>query len=173
MVGVPAYWQDWTLTRSMSPKLLDVLKMADVISPWTVGRYSTPSEAAKYADNTLKPDLKWCQRQGINYDASSFPGFQLVQHERSAIQVRFPGCRGNFYGHNFRRQRKAGVSMVYVAMFDEVDEGTAIFKCANNVPVGQQSKFLTFDGMPSDFIKAGGEWHQINSKRTDDKKRSR
>lgn len=41
--------------------------------------------------------------------------------------------------------------MLYVAMFDEVDEGTAIFKCVNNVPVGEQSKFVTFEGLPSDF----------------------
>ena len=41
--------------------------------------------------------------------------------------------------------------MVYVAMFDEVDEGTAIFKCVNDVPVGQKSKFVTFEGLPSDF----------------------
>jgi len=38
-----------------------------------------------------------------------------------------------------------------VAMFDEVDEGTAIFKCVNEVPVGQASKFLGFEGLPSDF----------------------
>ena len=39
--------------------------------------------------------------------------------------------------------------MIYVAMFDEVDEGTAIFKCTNNPPVGQ-SRFLTYEGLPSD-----------------------
>jgi hypothetical protein len=41
--------------------------------------------------------------------------------------------------------------MIYVAMFDEVDEGTAIFKCANEVPVGTASKFLNFEGLPSDY----------------------
>jgi hypothetical protein len=41
--------------------------------------------------------------------------------------------------------------MLYVAMFDEVDEGTAIFKCSNDVPVGQESQFATFEGLPSDF----------------------
>ena len=41
--------------------------------------------------------------------------------------------------------------MVYVAMFDEVDEGTAIFKCANDVPTGTKSQFQTMDGLPSDF----------------------
>src|SRR5260221_3787894 len=42
-------------------------------------------------------------------------------------------------------------------MFDEVDEGTAIFKCANNVPVGEKSKFITYDGLPSDhYLKMVG-----------------
>ena len=40
--------------------------------------------------------------------------------------------------------------MIYVAMFDEIDEGTAIFKIARNVPVGE-SKFIPLDdGIPSD-----------------------
>jgi hypothetical protein len=39
--------------------------------------------------------------------------------------------------------------MIYVAMFDEVDEGTAIFKCTNTPPVGT-SPFLTYEGLPSD-----------------------
>ena len=39
--------------------------------------------------------------------------------------------------------------MVYQAMFDEVDEGTAIFKCTDKTPVGV-SKFLDFEGLPSD-----------------------
>ena len=34
-------------------------------------------------------------------------------------------------------------------MFDEIDEGTAIFKCANEVPVGE-SPFLSYEGVPSD-----------------------
>ena len=33
---------------------------------------------------------------------------------------------------------QAGAEMIYVAMFDEIDEGTAIFKCAKKVPVGKK-----------------------------------
>jgi hypothetical protein len=39
--------------------------------------------------------------------------------------------------------------MIYVAMFDEVDEGTAIFKCTNGPPVGA-NRFLTYEGLPND-----------------------
>ena len=40
--------------------------------------------------------------------------------------------------------------MLYVAMFDEVDEGTAIFKCTNQPPVGSGARFLSYEGLPSD-----------------------
>lgn len=38
--------------------------------------------------------------------------------------------------------------MLYVAMFDEMDEGTAIMKCANHLPVGVQ--LCDYEGMPTD-----------------------
>ena len=38
---------------------------------------------------------------------------------------------------------------LYVAMFDEMNESTAIFKCTNDPPVGP-SNFMTYDGLPSD-----------------------
>ena len=37
--------------------------------------------------------------------------------------------------------------MLYIAMFDEVNEGTAIFKCTNDVVSGC---FCTYEGLPSD-----------------------
>ena len=39
--------------------------------------------------------------------------------------------------------------MIYQAMFDEMDEGTAIFKCTNDPPEGA-SRFVTLEGLPSD-----------------------
>ena len=39
--------------------------------------------------------------------------------------------------------------MLYVAMFDELDEGTAIFKTTSDVPVGD-SKFVAEPAVKSD-----------------------
>jgi hypothetical protein len=39
--------------------------------------------------------------------------------------------------------------MIYQAMFDEMDEGTAIFKVTNAPPVGE-SRFVTLEGLGSD-----------------------
>ena len=48
--------------------------------------------------------------------------------------------------------------MLYIAMFDEVNEGTAIFKCTDNPPVGKEIQFVGMDGMPSDhYLWLSGE----------------
>jgi len=52
--------------------------------------------------------------------------------------------------------------MIYVAMFDEVDEATAIFKCTNEPPTGNGGKFITYEGLPSDYyLKLTGKAGQL------------
>jgi hypothetical protein len=43
-----------------------------------------------------------------------------------------------------------GATMLYVAIFEEVNEGTAIFKCCNTPSVSNVAKFIGMDGNPSD-----------------------
>ena len=150
MVGVPAHWRDLEMDATSDPKLLELLKSADIISPWTVGRYINTNGAAMYAQKMVKPDLDWCAAQKIDYLPVVYPGFSWFNMYGENFN-HVPRQRGQFLWTQFLQDKSAGASMVYVAMFDEVDEGTAIFKCANDVPVGQQSKFLNFEGLPSDF----------------------
>jgi hypothetical protein len=157
MVGVPAHWRELDNDAVNDPKLLEIIGMADVVSPWTVGRYANPTEASSYAKKSIKPDLAWCRRHTIDYMPVVFPGFSWYNMYGEKFNL-VPRLRGQFLWSQFLGARQAGASMVYVAMFDEVDEGTAIFKCANNVPMGHDSKFLTFDGLPSDYyLKLVGE----------------
>ncbi len=150
MLGVPTNWRELKGDAVNDPELLKIAAMADIISPWTVGRYSSPVGADGYATNTLKPDLAWCRERGIDCLPVVFPGFSW-HNMNSGPSDQIPRMQGKFLWTQFSDAKKAGVSMVYVAMFDEVDEGTAIFKCVNDVPQGQQSEFVTYENLPSDF----------------------
>ena len=61
-----------------------------------------------------------------------------------AVLNHIPRNKGNFIWKQFAGAINAGAEMIYVAMFDEIDEATAIFKVAHEVPVGQ-SKFVPMD----------------------------
>ncbi len=165
MLGVPTNWRELTGDAVSDPALLEIIAMADVVSPWTVGRYGNPDGAARYAKNTLKPDLAWCRQRNIDFLPVVFPD-SVGYNMKGGPSDQIPRLRGEFLWSQFREAKRADVSMVYVAMFDEVDEGTAIFKCVNDVPLGQKSKFVTFEGLPSDFyLKNGRRGHQADSRR--------
>jgi hypothetical protein len=78
-----------------------------------------------------------------------FPGFS--RHNLNGDPLgSIPRRDGRFFWAQIVAAKKAGAEMLYVAMFDEVDEGTAIFKCTNNPPANEGVQFLTLDGLPSD-----------------------
>lgn len=150
MLGVPANWRELRGDAVNDPQLLAIAALADILSPWTVGRYADPAGAARYAEKNLQPDLAWCNERGIDYLPVVFPGFSWHNMKGGPLD-QIPRRHGQFLWSQFYQAKRAGAAMVYVAMFDEVDEGTAIFKCANDVPVGEKSQFVTFDGLPSDY----------------------
>jgi hypothetical protein len=157
MLGVPTYWREQKADTVTDPQLHDLLACADVISPWTVGRYHTPAQAEHYAQTVMKPDIEWCAAHKLDFLPVVFPGFSWHNMYGAALDA-VPRLRGQLFWTEFCQARRAGAKMVYVAMFDEVDEGTAIFKCTNNVPSGVQSQFLTYEGLPSDtYLKLAGQ----------------
>lgn len=157
MLGTPTYWRTLERDAVADAALHDLLKKVDVISPWTVGRYHSPSTAQKYVQQVATPDLQWCQQQKIDYLPVIFPGFSwhnMYGAELNAV----PRLKGDFFRSQFEAHLQAGASMLYVAMFDEVDEATAIFKCSNTVPQGDAASFVTYEGLPSDhYLRLAGE----------------
>jgi len=153
MLGVPTGWR--TLNRdSVNDKALHrIISQADIVSPWTVGRYRSPQEAWKHAESVIRADIEWTMQKKLDFLPVVFPGFswQNLQktHHRSTKLNQIPRLKGQFLWSQGVAFKQAGAEMLYVAMFDEIDEGTAIFKCSNDPPVGESS-FVTYEGLPSD-----------------------
>jgi len=153
VLGVPSGWREQKADAAKDPRILDVLRKADVVSPWTVGRYRTPEEAAAHAEKLGKPDLAWCRAEKKDYLPVVFPGFSWHNMHGGPFD-QIPRLKGRFLWSQLAALKRADAAMIYVAMFDEVDEATAIFKCTNDVPAG---KFVTYEGLPSDFyLKLAG-----------------
>ena len=150
MLGVPSWWREQKRDAVTDKSLHDVLKKADVLSPWTIGRYRSPREASLHASRVWKPDLYWCAKQKLEFLPVVFPGFSW-KHLHGGKLDDIPRLKGKFLWTQITSAKQVGAEMIYVAMFDEVDEGTAIFKCSNDPPVGEDVSFLTYDGLPTDY----------------------
>lgn len=150
LVGVPSGWRTLDRDAIADPALHATLLEADIISPWTVGRYRSPEDAARHAQSCWVPDLAWCRRHGKDYLPVVFPGFSWHNMRPESPQDLVPRLQGRFFWRQLVEARRAGAAALYVAMFDELDEATAIFKCSGDPPAGA-STFLTFEGLPSDY----------------------
>jgi hypothetical protein len=144
MLGVPNDWVTWSGDRR---RLVE--KYVTVVSPWTVGRYHDAASAREFFAAHWPADLAWCKARGKDYYAVAFPGFSWTNLKRGRGPLdEIPRRRGELFWSQIEAIKRYGMQMAYVAMFDEVDEGTAIFKCTSNPPLGQ---FCTLEGLPSDY----------------------
>lgn len=149
MLGVPTGWRELNRDAVSDKALLELIKLADVVSPWSVGRYRNPEEVVRHVEKCWKPDVRWCEQNHLSYLPVVFPGFSWHNLKPTAPLDQIPRLKGDFLWSQLMGAKSAGAIMVYVAMFDEVDEGTAIFKCSNHPPGGSKA-FLTLEGVPTD-----------------------
>ncbi len=153
MLGVPTYWRTLDRDALRDPVLHELIAAADVVSPWTVGRFSSPEAAAKHAARVESEDIKWCAERHLDYLPVVFPGFSWHNLQagrgKSAPLNAIPRLGGKFLWAQSFHAHAAGAKSLYVAMFDEMDEGTAIFKNRNDPPIGA-SPFLAEPEVPGD-----------------------
>lgn len=157
MLGVPTYWRDLNSDCAPDTYLHELIKQADIVLPWTVQRFSPllHNDMDRYRD-LIHNDIKWCKDNKVDYVPCVTPGFSW--HNLSKIEFpndikpvgSIPRQGGRFYWQQISTAINAGATMLYIAMFDEVNEGTAIFKCSDTPPVSEVAKFITIDGKPSD-----------------------
>ena len=158
MLGVPTFWRDLNADCTPDPYLHDIIRQADIVMPWMVQRF-TPllhHDMDRYRDVILA-DMKWCKANHIDYVPCVCPGFSWHNLSRLAFpddvkpSGSIPRQGGRFYWQQISTAINAGATMLYVAMFDEVNEGTAIFKYSDNPPVSDVAKFIDMDGKPGDW----------------------
>ena len=75
MVGVPTGWRTLDRDAIADPALHRRCCKADIVSPWTVGRYGSPQAVARHAQDRWQPDIAWCREHGKDYLPVVFPGF--------------------------------------------------------------------------------------------------
>jgi hypothetical protein len=131
--------------------------MCDVICPWTVGRYATPSQAELHAERYWRADIEWCRERNIRYLPVVFPGFSWHNLKGGKLD-QIPRRGGRFLWAQAVEARRAGADALYVAMFDEVDEATAIFKCIDPPTPELATRFIGMENLPSDhYLRLTGE----------------
>lgn len=149
MLGVPTYWRTLGRDTDKDPFLITLLEKADIVQPWLVGRYN--EQSYPLFKQNIKDDLAWCRDRNKDYVPVCFPGFSWHNMKPASPFDQIPRNRGKFFWAQLHGAMEAGVDMLYIAMFDEIDEGTAIFKIAKNPPVGASSFVKFEDDIPNDY----------------------
>ncbi|MET3875945.1 hypothetical protein [Chitinophaga sp. OAE865] len=147
IVGGPRDWRTQTAN-------LPAYNASNMIMPWATGTFSNITGANNYV-STIAADFAYCNSNGIDYQAEAFPGFAWSNWKGGAPN-QIPRLHGDFIWQQFANIRNQGIPSVYVGMFDEYDEATAIAKAAEDasmIPTNQYFLTLDADGVhvSSDF----------------------
>lgn len=137
--------------------LYPVLRSFDVIYPWFL-RYKY-EQVDCYRDNFLLPGIAEASAAGVEYMPVIYPGFSTGNENQQLYDYKFnmiPRLGGKFLWLQAYNAISAGANMLYVAFFDEFNEGTTMCKIAANstdLPVEARLVTLDADGytIPSDW----------------------
>lgn len=142
MVGVPTYWRtgghDSPYTAQLLSMLTDPATKPDVLMPWYTGRFDYKGEVHDLKGtgraisfdafkDRITADSQWCRNAGILFAPNCWPGFDW-SHQRPA-SLPYKRYGGDFmWAQAYHEIAVAGVHAFYIGMYDEIDEGTQIFK---------------------------------------------
>jgi len=159
MLGVPTRWRTLNMDTIPDARLHELICKCDILMPWFVGRYN--EDTYPRFESLIKEDIKWAEEHGVDYAPLCFPGFSwnnMLKPGKPSSTI--PRNSGSFFKKQLDFCIGAGAEMIYIAMFDEIDEGTAIFKLSKKVPVPNPgSTFIPLDEdvEPDTYLKIAGE----------------
>lgn len=142
----------------------------DMLNPWNVGRYKSPAAAKKHNEKVLAEDVKLCHSRKQAYMPVIYSGhswsnwYPGAENDKNGI----PRKAGEFLWEQFKGAKENGCDTLFIAMFDEYDEGTAIAKAASDSSMipNQDTYMLTLsaDGtyLSSDYyLRLAGEIRSV------------
>jgi hypothetical protein len=83
MLGLPTHWRTLTRDAVADRKLHAIVRLADIVSPWMVGRYKNLGQVRTHAKTTVAADIEWCSKNGMAYLPVAFPGFSWQNLKKS------------------------------------------------------------------------------------------
>jgi len=160
--GVPTAWRTLDHDSQTDSAWRAVYLSFDILSPWTVGRFVDEAQARDHYATRVAADLEMLGPLGIRYLPVIFPGFSASNLSRVRAQAapaplnQIPRRCGRLLWTQAQLAIATPLNAVYVAMFDEFDEGTALLPAlasATDVPAGLGSVTRDQDGckLPPDW----------------------
>ncbi|KAL3806753.1 hypothetical protein ACHAXA_006779 [Cyclostephanos tholiformis] len=161
--GVPGRWRDQVGDSRTGTAWKNIYDSLDGIHPWHVGRWSDATTFDTYYSNYIANDVAYCKQRGIRYMPTIWPGFswhnlKSQSDPRPPINS-VPRRGGNFmWNQAYKYASNTDITTIFCAQFDEVDEGTAIFK----VTARKSDLPLPTDGwlgLDADGISLPSDWY--------------
>lgn len=170
MGGVPRDWR----TDPKEGGWDQVFLRLDMVSPWRT-MFATQSDGVSLTNNDInrmQADIDYCQANNIDYAPVVSPGASTAtQHDKADSFNWRKRSGGQFFWNQVYeickayKEKNVQHKFIYGAMFDEVDEGTAIYKMAatnEEAPAGTKYEVCTLDedgyDLPNDwYLRVAGE----------------
>ncbi|MCU0858951.1 MAG: glycoside hydrolase family 71/99-like protein [Pontiellaceae bacterium] len=160
MGALPGYWRTQGRDVKPEPGSPAVFRSFDVVSAWPVGHFRDEAGADKWLEQVVIPDMKGCARLGMDYIPAICPGYSFHNADPSKPYNSIPRCGGRFYWSRVDHVVSANATMIYNAIFDEVEEGTAMYKVLPNAAaqpaMSEDRRFLALD---ADGEQLRSDWY--------------
>ncbi|MHC4708313.1 MAG: glycoside hydrolase family 71/99-like protein [Planctomycetota bacterium] len=148
MIRVPARWREFGGNAVVKDpedriRLHQIIKTCDILMPWHVGAYREESYRKVWPER-IRDDINWCQSNNMDYVPVIFPGFSRLNLKGYDDGSFRPRNGGSFFWLQASSAIQVSAKMLFLAQFDEMDEGTQYFKCLPEVPVGP-SPFIPYE----------------------------
>jgi hypothetical protein len=164
--GVPFWWRTLQDPSSTDPAWAEYYCSLDIISPWSVGAFETDGDA-DYYKSIMREDMRRTKECDAEYMPVVYPGYAYHWANPDNPFNQIPRRGGRLYWRQVFNAISVDATMLYNAMFDEVDEATAMYKIAaraSDAPTGLQVINMDTDGecLPGDwYLRLAGEANKM------------